>query len=152
MFFLPFNVPSSKNSKPNGIYFSPPVRKYLQKIGVQGYSPGKRYVKEYKTRPNLFREVMGPQFQDIEEWPIILGFHFVRDSKRKADFHNLCHIVLDLLTAHEFIPDDNMDYIIPQPIIVNGGWYSVKKAKPGVFMKFLNELEYVNNTVKEEYV
>jgi hypothetical protein len=63
----------------------------------------------------------------------------VRDSRRKADFHNICHIILDLLVAHNYIVDDNMDFIFPQSMKLNGRRYSVNKTNPGVWLEILED-------------
>jgi len=72
------------------------------------------------------------------DYPIVLGLHFVRGSKHKFDFHNACQIILDLMTAFEIIPDDNMDYIIPQAFRVDGNYYSYSKNDPGVWVSIIN--------------
>ena len=135
--FIPGNVPSLKNSKiktSRGIFPSKTVKNYLNSLGIQSYSASKKEVKGYKTRPNLFLEL----FKDvkIEKYPIIISFHFVRDSKRGFDFNNANQIILDLLTAHGIIKDDNMDYIIPECMWIDNKQYSYNKEKPGVYVLF----------------
>jgi hypothetical protein len=140
MIFIKGNVPSLKNSKIKGIYHPKTVTKYLRSLNIQGYSASKKTVKEYKdpNRPNLFRQQIGTFFNGVE-YPIILGVHPVRDSRRKADFHNICHIILDLLVAHNYIVDDNMDFIFPQSMKLNGRRYSVNKTNPGVWLEILED-------------
>jgi hypothetical protein len=143
-FFIPFNVPSSKNSRVmapgKGSFNSPAVSKYLQKLGVQHYSTSKKVVKEYKTRPNLFKEVFkGITFKNYS--PLILGYHPVRDSKRQFDLHNVFQIIGDLLTAHDIIEDDNADCLIPIPYEMNGKFYSVDKENCGIWLFILNGTE-----------
>lgn len=144
MIFIPHNVPSLKNSKvatdigkgPNKrrvLLPSKTVKKYLRNLGIQKYSP-KGGVQGYATRINIFRESVGDYFQGIGA-PIVVKFHFVRDTKRKFDFHNAVQIIADLLVAHDYIPDDNMDYFIPMPMLSAGRWYSVDKKNPGVWLK-----------------
>ena len=136
MIFIPYNVPSSKNSKvktAKGVFNSRTVAKYLQKIGVRGYSRATG-VKEYKTRDNVFRGCVGNYFEGIE-YPVVLGIHFVRDTHRRFDFHNACQIILDLLVWHGFIRDDDMSSIIPVPMKMDGRWFSVDKRQPGVYLK-----------------
>lgn len=140
--FIPGNCPSSKNSKiktSKGIFHSKTVMKYLRELGIQGYSTSKKTVKEYKTRPNLFKKCFTQEFIDAlktDEKPVKLGFLFIRDSKRKADFHNLVQLPLDLMTAHGFIEDDDMDNILPYPID-NG--YIVDKENTGVIIRILKK-------------
>ena len=113
---------------------SPAVRKYLQKIGVRKY--GSKGVEDYKTRPNLFRETVGDYFSDVE-YPAIVQFHFVRDTRKKFDFHNAVQIVADLLVAHGCIADDDMDHFLPVPMWKNGQWYSLDKNNPGVWIDLI---------------
>lgn len=153
LIWLEGNIPALKNSKvkaKKGIFSSPTVKKFLKKIGIQSYSSSKKTVKGYvdKTRPNQFEQLRN-QFEEAKkgkEYPVFIGFHFVRESKRLFDFGNATEIIFDLLTAHDIIPDDNVSFIFPTVITKEGilptqtnirehSWYSVDKEKPGVFMK-----------------
>jgi len=151
--FIPNNVPSSKNSKvktSKGVFHSKTVKKYLQKLGVQKFSVSKKEYTNYKTRDNEFEKI----FKDVDidrSSPIIVKFHFVRDSRRKFDFHNVCQIVLDLMVAHDVIEDDNMDYIIPVPMYYNGGWYSIDKESPGVYISFQSEQDYLGGRLDAKF-
>jgi hypothetical protein len=149
MIFLKGNVPSLKNGKPNGIYHSKTVTKYLRSLNIQTYSASKGIVKGYKDpdRPDLFIEQIGNYFKGIE-YPILLGMHFVRNSRRKADFQNLVHIVADLLVAHHYIKDDNMHYFFPIPFKINGRWFSINKENPGVWLKLLDPKDFLDVTMK----
>lgn len=151
MIFIPGNVPSVKNTKTytnKGVFHSKTVRKYLQKIGIKNYRPTEKKDKktgvitpkleEYKTRPNFFRLSVQNYFDGIK-YPAIVGFHFVRGTRHKADFHNLVQIVADLLTAHDFIEDDNMTYITPVPMFINGQVFTYSKENPGVYVKILSK-------------
>jgi len=138
--FIPGNVPSLKNSKvmtSRGIFPSKTVTKYLRSLGIQGFSSSKKEVKEYKTRDNIFRNVVRNYFAD-SEYPILLYTHFVRDSKRKCDFNNMTQIIADLLTAHDYIPDDDMDHLFFVPWLINSKFYSVDKHNPGVYLQKMN--------------
>jgi hypothetical protein len=66
---------------------------------------------------------------------MIISFHFVRATKHKFDFHNMVQIIADLLVAHDFIKDDDMDHFIPMPFKVKGEWYTYDKENPGVWIK-----------------
>lgn len=152
MIFIAGNAPSLKNSKvktSKGIFSSKTVKKYLGLLGIQSYSSGKKTVKGYVNRPNQF-EALREQFSkslENKEFPVLLGFHFVRDSKRASDFGNMTEIIFDLLTAHDIIPDDNVKYIFPSVMTQEGTlpttenfrehqWISLDKEKPGVYLKF----------------
>ena len=140
--FIAGNVPSSKNSRINtsrGSFASKTVTKYLRGLGIQSYSSSKKTVTEYKTRENIFKCI----FEDAE-WVkpdkcIVLGFHFVRGGRRRWDFHNIVQCVADLLTAHDYIVDDDMDWLVPMPYKRDGKWYSYDKVHPGVYIKIIEE-------------
>jgi len=138
---IQFNTPSSKNSKvatSRGVFHSKTVRKYLQKLGVKKYSVSKHTVEGYKTRPNLFEQAVILMREELKHRkpPYLIGFHFVRDSKRKFDWVNSAQIICDLLVAHNVIEDDNMDYLIPSPFLINGVWYQIDKEFPCCIVEY----------------
>ena len=153
MIFIPFNVPSLKNSKvktSKGIFASPTVSKYIRKLGIQKFNSRKKEVKGYvdPLRPNQF-EALRSRFNAMKAGkgdPLIIGYHQVRSSKRIFDFSNSVEILQDLMTAHDFIEDDNVKYVFPVPMSIDGKLineanprefplYSVDKDKPGVWIK-----------------
>lgn len=150
MIFIPHNVPSLKNSRQMVVLHkkqqaqrilnlpSKTVKKYLQKIGIQAYNSSKGTVKEYKRRPNLFKLAVGDYFKDVPV-PCVLGFHFVRDSRRRFDYINAMALICDLLTAHKYIVDDDCDHLVTQCMQIEGRWYTVNKKKPGVWLRILKE-------------
>jgi len=148
MIFIPGNTPSLKNSRVNGKFRPKTMTKYLRSLNIQDYSVSQRTVKGYvsKDKPNLFRQYIGSYFDDIK-YPAILGFHFVRDSRRSCDFQNLVHAPLDLLTAHQYIEDDSMKYIFPVPFKINGRLYTIDKENPGTWIKLLTEYEIYDTMV-----
>lgn len=153
MIFIPGNVPSLKNSKvksKRGIFASPTVSRYLRTLGIQRFSSRKKEVTGYVSpdRPNIvetFREEI-EEMKIGKENPLFFGFHQIRDSKRKFDFSNSVELIQDLFVAHDFIEDDNIDFLFPVPMTVDGRlpttdnlreeqWYSVDKENPGVWIK-----------------
>lgn len=140
MIFIPYNVPSSKNSRVNtskGSFHSPSVRKYLQKLGVKKFSSSKKSVEEYKNKENLFNTAF--EGIDLKQYkPLIIGYHPVRDSKRSFDLHNIIHIVADLMQAHDIIEDDNMENFIAVPLKIGGNFYSQDNDNPGLYLDILN--------------
>lgn len=140
--FISGNVPSLKNSKvatSKGVFHSKTVSKYLQAKGVKSYSAGRKVVEDYKTRPNLFRGEIKGFKEELQKHkkPYKIGFYFVRDTRRKFDFCNAIQIILDLLTAHGVIDDDNCDEVLPIPIIENDSCYCVDKNNAGVKLVIL---------------
>ncbi|NPV12636.1 MAG: hypothetical protein HPY57_12695 [Ignavibacteria bacterium] len=139
LIFLPYNVPSLKNSKivtNNGVFPSRTVSKYLKSLNIQSYSSKNKYVKIKNNSEDIFYNTIKPFFklQHLTEPPYIYGFHFVRNSKHKFDFINACQILADLFVAYDLIKDDDMDNFIPIPLIINGNYYSYSKTKPGVYI------------------
>ena len=140
LIFISGNVPSLKNSKiktSRGIFPSKTVKDYLTKLGIQKYSASKKEVIGYKTKPNKIQELQDKFKNALEgkEPPFEIGFHFVRDSKRKFDFNNATQILADLLVAHGVIEDDNMDFFIPYAFKMNNNYYTIDKENPGVYIK-----------------
>ncbi len=136
--FIKGNVPSSKNSKINtskGSFNSKTVQKYLRNYGIISYSSSKKEVKTYKTIPMTFPvNELKELFKD-HTYPIVIEMHFIRGTKHKWDFHNVCQIILDLFTAFDIIEDDNMDCIIPQCFAMNNSYYTYDRENPGVWIK-----------------
>ena len=142
LIFIPGNVPSSKNSRINttkGSFASKTVKSYLNSLGIQSYSSSKKLVKGYVNKPNLIESLKEDFLKQTsgKELPLEIGFHFIRDSKRKFDFHNIVQVVLDLMTAHDIIIDDNMDCVIPFALKMDSKFYSVNKENPGVWIKII---------------
>lgn len=139
MIFIEKNVPSSKNSKINGKFFSKTVARYLRSFGIKSFSSRKKTVDTYKTIPMTFPvNQLKEYFDTCNERPIILGFHYIRGSRHKFDFGNINQILLDLFTAFDIIEDDNMDVVVPMPFKINNKWYSYDKENPGVYISILN--------------
>ena len=143
--FIPGSVPSLKNSKvktSRGIFMSKTCMKYLRSLNIQAYSSSKKTVKGYvdKNKPNLFLQSIRPLIPELtRQKPIIIGFHFVRKTKAEFDFNNSNQILLDLMSAHDLIPDDSMSYVIPMPYKRDGKWFSQSKDEPGVYIKIIKD-------------
>lgn len=139
--FIPFNTPSLKNSKvktARGIFSSKTVKSYLSKLGIQTYSTSKKTVKGYVKRENQFEKLrdLFIRLSNDKGVPILIGFHFVRDSKRAYDFNNATQIIQDLLVAHDFIEDDDIHNMYPIPLMYEGRFHTIDKENPGVYLKF----------------
>lgn len=145
MVFISGSIPSSKNSKvatSRGVFHSKTVGKFLREQGIQHYSVSKKEITYYKTRPCVFpvkelRSMLANLESSQRRTPIKFGIHFVRQTKAKFDFHNICQILFDLMVAFDIIEDDNMDCVLPFPMQMNGNWYSVDKLNPGAYITIL---------------
>lgn len=121
--FIPGNVPSSKNSRmmtKSGLLIKPPLCFKYEKATKD------IFVEKSKE----FREYVG----EIDK-PLFIRLHFVRDSKRRCDFHNLTQFIADLLVKNGWIEDDNMNQVFFVPYKIEGKWYSVDKENCGVWIK-----------------
>jgi len=47
------------------------------------------------------------------EKPYRVTFQFIRDSKRRFDYHNAIQIIMDMMVQYGWIEDDNADEILP---------------------------------------
>lgn len=120
-YFIPGNVPSSKNSK-----------QWTGKILIWG-----KTAREYRDRTAWDWKLAMRRFAtDVRgnKKPLVIGFYFVRDSKRKFDFTGPLETCQDLMVTYEGIHDDNITEIIPVPVKIAGQWYHVDKDKPGVYI------------------
>ena len=135
--FISGNVPSLKNDKVMtkfGLVHGKTIKKYMQDKGIKDFSSTKKTVDDYAKKPNIFRREAYGLREELEKYmkPHHIGFYFIRNSKTKFDYINAAQIILDLMSAHHIINDDNMDEVIP---VFLG--YHVDKNKPGVIIKVL---------------
>lgn len=119
--FIPGNVPSSKNSK---------------------QWTGKRLIwskaaLEYVEKTKWLWTISAAEFKELvsmSEKPYIVGFYFVRDSRRLFDLINPLQTVQDMMVSYGWIQDDNICEIIPVPVCVDGKYYHVDPDKAGVYI------------------
>jgi hypothetical protein len=98
--FIPGNVPSSKNSK-----------QWTGRFLVMSKTM-KTYVKNTADFWALYAADFQRKTKDLPK-PLRVEFQFVRDSRRKFDYINPAQTVQDLMTEHGWIVDDNCDEIVP---------------------------------------
>lgn len=114
--FIPYNTPSSKNSKVwTGKYLinSKTTQTYIRASKPYWITQKKDFLEITRNLPKPYK----------------VHFYFIRKSKHKFDLINVCQIVCDQMVAHGWIEDDNADEIIP---IFDG--YKIDKQRPGVFI------------------
>ena len=122
--FIPGNVASSKNSK-----------QWTGKKLVWS-----KLASDYRDNTETLYLMYRQKFRTLckgRPKPLEIGFYFVRDSRRKFDFVNLVQTVQDIIVRSEFLPDDNMDEMVPVPIEIDGRCYHVDKNQPGVYIVVL---------------
>lgn len=135
MIYIPYNTPSSKNSKfitkDGKIINSELVRKWYSKTVPFWLNNKARFLLQLKDK----------------EPPYHIVFYFVRDSKRKFDYINALQVIQDTMQKYGWLQDDNCDNIIPyfKP-------YRVNKEKAGCYLQVINPInidEYVNESFPE---
>jgi hypothetical protein len=122
--FIPGNVASSKNSK--------------QWTGTKLI--WSKIASEYRDNTATLYLMYRLKFQTAckgKDKPLAIGFYFVRDSRRKFDFVNMVQTVQDIMVRSEWVPDDNMDEMVPVPVEIDGRVYHVDKAGAGVYIMAL---------------
>ncbi len=122
--FIPFNTPSSKNSKQW-------TGKFLvsNKNTQQWKKDTKKYFEDNKA--NFLKQLEGlPK-------PYLVGMHFVRKSRHKFDFNNMTQIIQDEMVHNGWITDDNCDEMFPIPLFKNNLAYTYDKLNPGVYIKII---------------
>ena len=115
--FIPGNVPSSKNSRRwTGKYFiaSKTVMKYR-----------KETEKLFKANTVSFHK----EFSKYE-LPVYVHFTFIRGTRHKFDYINPAQTVQDDMVKHGWIEDDNCEFIIPC-----FEEYKYDKENPGVIIE-----------------
>lgn len=121
--FIKGNFPSFKNSKQyfgkGRVIMSKTVLKYLKEFEYQ-----------WKVIPEEF-------LLSDNGLPIKVGFHFVRGTLHRWDFHNMVQGCADLMVKHKWIYDDSVNYFLPFPLEINDRYCSYSKEAPGVFIKIL---------------
>lgn len=126
MVFIKGNFPSFKNSKQRTakgfMIMSKTVQKYL-----------KEYEYQWETIPDEFKNLKQ------EDFPITVGLHFIRGTKHRWDFHNMVQGVADLMVKHNWIPDDSMEFFIPECMWFEEKHFDYSKDEPGVYIKILNK-------------
>ncbi len=142
--WIPGNVPSSKNSRQNFVKHQNDVLVRKSNGKIDSISLGSKLVQEYKKKTEIywireqeqfqFHKMQPGKFGEQRQEPFEIQFLFVRDSKRKADFHNLVQLPLDLMQEYGWIEDDDMDHILPFPPL-GPVKYIINKQMPGVFIQ-----------------
>lgn len=118
--FIPGNVPSSKNSKQW-------TGRYLVMSKTM-----KRYVKETADFWALHAADFKRQSANLPR-PLRVEFTFIRDSRRKFDYVNPLQTVQDLMVEYGWLEDDNCEVIIP-----SFAPYSYDKLHSGVIIRLLD--------------
>lgn len=122
--FIAGHVPSSKNSR----------------IWTGRRSISSKAVTKWRAETNEQWIQMKPIFLEKisnKEFPLKIGFHFVRKSRHLYDFINPLQTIQDEMVKHEWLPEDNMTILIPFPLLIGEDYTTYDKKNPGVIIKIL---------------
>lgn len=115
--FIKGNTPSSKNSRVwTGRFFI--VNKATKKWKDETEEDWNKYAEEFRK-----------EF-DARSKPVKIYFQFIRKSKHRFDYSNICQAPLDEMVRHNLINDDNADEVIP--VFVP---YKYDKLNPGTWIE-----------------
>ncbi len=121
--FIPGNVPSSKNGRRwTGKYFI--ASKTVMKYRKDTTSYYKKYALEFQKELKKHK------------LPVKVAFTFIRGTRHKFDYINPAQTVQDDMVKNNWIEDDNMDFIIP-----TFNKYKYNKEDPGVIIEIIKENE-----------
>ena len=153
--FLKGNIPSLKNSKEIQTYKKwipdpdDPSSKILRQFNRLGPSKTvNKYLIDWENQYPMHKVDIQNLFRNDKPW--IIGFYFVRDSKRKFDFNNATQIVQDLMVKYNYFGfdsngkpnEDHMDNIWPVPL-----GYTVRPENPGVFLCNMKDIWSINSLI-----
>ena len=126
MLFIHGNVASSKN----GRMFNIARKRSFDSKSTQKFK--KESKDDWKDKKEQFLNML----KDKEK-PYKIGFHFVRDSRRKYDWVNPVQTMQDLMVHNGWIEDDNITEMFPIPLEIDGALHSYDKESPGCYIKVL---------------
>lgn len=155
MIFLPGEVPSSKNSKRILYKFNNVTsgNTYVKQGG--SFRRALPFISNSEFSNAYIRDVLPSvianrrKFLDLieeKEKPLKIQMRFIRKTKSRWDFHNLCQIVLDCISGHHYekrkdIPvnavrwfedDDTKNMLVYPPL--EAPYYEIDKENPGVWI------------------
>jgi len=123
MIFIPGSVPSSKNSK---IFTR--GRKLIWSKAASLYRKNSK--ESFMLNKEHFLSMLNGK-----EKPYIICFHFIRATKHKYDFVNVVQTIQDLMVEYGYIEDDNIDIMLPFPLLIDNKYSSYDKENPGVYIE-----------------
>lgn len=122
--FIPYDVPSGKNSK----------RMVVRKNGSRTLLHSKACVR-YKSNTERYWQLLQPVFLAKlkgRSAPYSIEFHFVYSHEFRWDYHNMVQYPLDLMVEYGWLEDDDKKSV--KPLFRD---YSIDKNKPGLYIKVL---------------
>jgi hypothetical protein len=118
-FFIPLNVPSSKNSKiwtGKFLVWSKAAQKYRRETSTVWKALRNEFIKEFI----------------LKEQPVKISFKFIRGTRHKFDYTGPLETIQDIMKEFKWIEDDNSDILFP--VLEQ---YEYDKKNSGVIIKIL---------------
>lgn len=120
-FWIEGEVPSSKNNK-----------RWTGKILISS-----KFTMKWRNNTSVFflqeKERFRKRIESLSA-PLYIEITFVRRTKARFDYINMCQAVFDAMVSHGWIEDDDANNVKPY-----FGDYIQNKKSPGVYIKVLSE-------------
>ena len=124
--YIPYDVISSKNSREfTWVYSKTEGRKVPKLLHSDQYDTYVILTKTYWLKNKIFFLSL---IRKLEP-PYRIGFFLIRSTKQRFDYSNMIQGIQDLMVVYEWLPDDNMDILVP---VIDG--YKVDKLRQGVII------------------
>ncbi len=102
--YIPTEVISSKNSKR--------IVKSADTVKIIGSKASLNYKKNTSMYYLSYRKEFIELTKGLEK-PYYIGLYFLRGTRGKFDYNNMGQTVFDRMVEHNWIEDDNANYVIP---------------------------------------
>lgn len=107
MIFIPFNVPSKKNSRNVTTKINKSGSRYAGIINSKVY-------KEYYAKSSGFWVGFKPRFKNLlagKPNPYCIGLHFIKNTNHIFDFIGPTETIQDLMVEFNWVDDDNINVL-----------------------------------------
>lgn len=151
IFFIPVNVPSSKNTRQivhpkgkrarwnadKGFQGSVITAKDLPHLREKSKVIASKLVRDYQKRTEMLWISYAAGFRRLTaglKKPLYVGFYLIRAKNNRFDYNNISQILTDLMVRFGWIDDDCADELVP---VFLG--YKVSAVDAGVIITILPE-------------
>lgn len=138
-FFIPGNVPSSKNSRNSVTVEKKDGTKRTMVIAS-------KTVQKYRSQTapfwNINRKAFRDSVKDLDK-PYYIGFYFIRGTRHGWDKINPEQTVQDEMVKHKWIDDDDVHNLCPCPLFIDGEFWTYNKDYPGVLIVLFDNIAQI---------
>lgn len=122
--YIPFNVPSSKNSR---------VWTGTHSVSSKSVNKWRKDTKPYWIK---YKQQFLEATKDIEH-PLFIHIVFIRKGRHRFDYINPCQTIMDEMVHQGWLTDDNSDVVVPI-----FGKYKYDKVNHGVIIRIAKLPKY----------